>query len=97
MLRNKYEEITIDNTNAIIKDTQQHLIIRVWKDKVSSHIATLANTTVVLERKLDSENQITVRGKEKTIHIGCWRKYMSEVCPPPTVYLTMLDKDNCRD
>jgi hypothetical protein len=26
MLRNKYEEITIDNTNAIIKDTQRRLI-----------------------------------------------------------------------
>jgi hypothetical protein len=83
MLRNKYEEITIDNTDAIIKDTQRRLIIRVWKDKVSSHIATLGNTTVALKEKLDSENQMTIHGKEKTVHIGCWRKYMSEVCSIP--------------
>jgi hypothetical protein len=83
MLRNTYEPIPIDNTDAIIKDTQRHLIIQVWKDKVSSHIATLANTTVALEEKLDSENQMTVRGKEKTVHIKCWRKYMSEVCSIP--------------
>jgi hypothetical protein len=69
MLHNKYKEITINNTNAIIKDTQQRLIIRVWKDKVSSHIAMLVNTTEVLEKKLDSENQITVQGKEKTVYI----------------------------
>jgi hypothetical protein len=97
MLCNTYEAIMIDNTDAIIKDTQRRLIIRVWKDKVSKPIAMLANTAVALKEKLDSENQMTVRGKEKTVHIGCWRKYMSEVCPPPTVYLTMLDEDNCQD
>jgi hypothetical protein len=28
---------------------------------------------------LGSKDQITVQGKERTVHIGCWRKFMTEV------------------
>jgi hypothetical protein len=78
LARNPKPRILID-TDTIVKDTQERVIIRVWKDKARNHVKELDRSTHALEPEVEIDIHKTSRGTERTIHVGSWRKYAPKI------------------
>jgi hypothetical protein len=65
LTRNPKPHILID-TDTIVKDTQERVIIRVWKDKAQNHVKELDRSTRTLEPEVEIDIHKTCRGTERT-------------------------------
>jgi len=80
LARNPKPRIDLEK-DAVVWSTSNEVLIRLWKNVLSErHVKTLYSwTTHLLGQHPELKSHATVRGDERTGHVGCWRKRMQEI------------------